>query len=48
MPAWGKEQYQPAAADWEPVPFEAQVAAVGELIKEGKVRSGVKRSGEGL
>ncbi|KAL4860207.1 Protein tas [Chlorella vulgaris] len=34
---FGKNQYR-ADAHYDPVPFEEQVAAVGELIKEGKVR----------
>ncbi|PSC75257.1 aldo keto reductase [Micractinium conductrix] len=36
-PIFGKNQYD-ASQHYDPVPFEEQVAAVGELIKEGKVR----------
>ncbi|KAL4428585.1 hypothetical protein ABPG77_008897 [Micractinium sp. CCAP 211/92] len=36
-PVFGKNQFI-ASQHYDPVPFEAQVAAVGELIREGKVR----------
>lgn len=38
-PAWGKNQFRAElATKYTPVPFEEQVAAVGELIKAGKIR----------
>ncbi|EFN51689.1 hypothetical protein CHLNCDRAFT_27720 [Chlorella variabilis] len=37
VPLWGKNQYH-ASQRYDPVPFEEQVAAVGKLIQEGKVR----------
>ncbi|PRW59049.1 aldo keto reductase [Chlorella sorokiniana] len=36
-PCFGKNQFRPEE-HYDPVPFEEQVAAVGQLIKEGKVR----------
>jgi hypothetical protein len=37
-PTFGRNQYRLEQHDYAPVPFEEQVAAVGQLIKEGKVR----------
>ena len=35
---WGKNQFDPeAAASYEPIAFEEQVTAVGDLIKAGKI-----------
>eukprot|EP00741_Cyanophora_paradoxa_P008688 tig00001368_g8411.t1 len=36
-PLWGANQYH-AQQDWRGAPFEESVAALGELIKEGKIR----------
>jgi aryl-alcohol dehydrogenase-like predicted oxidoreductase len=37
VPAWGNQQYNPTK-EWEATDMEEQVAAVGELIKQGKIK----------
>lgn len=37
VPSFGRQQYDPSN-EWEAIPFEEQVAAIQELIDEGKIR----------